>query len=230
MKTFSQYASTICQEESDYYSAIALLSGKQDLNENFLAKLTAGVRSKLEFIKTLASNAQADLQSIVELFKDSRVFKFFNSIRFDLAKLFNLIKVGFSSYVQIQKVIAEYVANTKVGQWTKQALDGLDAFLQKHPMIKRIGGVAVAGILLYIWLNMSFTGDFNYDFDFTDILRAVSGSFSLAQLFAGPEGVRMLLLFATGVIGLSFPWPGPTHVKFAIALINGIKTLVKNRR
>jgi hypothetical protein len=75
---------------------------------------------------------------------------------------------------------------------------------------------------------MSFTGDFNYDFNFSDILAAVNGKYSLTALFAGTEGTRMLLLFATGIIGLSFPWPGPTHVKFVAALINGLRKLLKN--
>jgi hypothetical protein len=74
---------------------------------------------------------------------------------------------------------------------------------------------------------MSFTGDFAYDFDFSDILLAVGGKYSLGTIFGGPEGTRMLMLFATGVIGLSFPWPGPTHVKFAAALINGLRKLAK---
>ena len=84
-------------------------------------------------------------------------------------------------------------------------------------------------MLLYIWLNMAFTGDFNYDFDFADLISALSGKFSLAQLFAGQDGIRMLLLFATGMIGLSFPWPGATSAKFVIALINGLRKVIGMR-
>jgi hypothetical protein len=74
--------------------------------------------------------------------------------------------------------------------------------------------------------KMSTTGDFNYDFDFTDILNAVAGKFTLSTLFAGTDGTRMLILFATGVIGLSFPWPGPNSAKMVVSLLNGLRKLL----
>jgi hypothetical protein len=227
MKSYIEYNRDSLQEEADYYSALQIIESGYSLNEGILDRLTSGVKSKLDFIKSIASYAQMKLEDIVTLFKDSRVFKFFNAIRFNLANLWKFVKSGLDAYTKIQKAIAEYISKTKVGKWTTEALAGLDKFLQSHPVVGRIGGVAVAGMLLYIWMNMSFTGDFSYDFDFADILAAIGGKYSLATLFGGADGTRMLLLFATGMIGLTFPWPGPTHVKFVVALINGLRKLVK---
>ena len=227
MKSYAEFTQHDLQERADYYSALEIIESGQALTEGILDRLTAGVKSKLDFIKSIASYAQMKLEDIVSMFKDSRVFKFFSSIRFNLATLWKYIKTGLDAYTKIQKVIAEYIASTKIAKWTTQALAGLDRYLQSHPKIRAIGGVAVAGMLLYIWLNMSFTGDINYDFDFSDILAAVGGKYSLATLFGGTDGTRMLLLFATGVIGLSFPWPGPTHAKFVVAVINGLRKLIK---
>jgi hypothetical protein len=228
MKSFVEYNACSIQEEHDYYEALSLLE-TAELTENVLNDLTSGVRAKLDFIKTLASTAGANLQDTLTLFKDSRVFKFFSALRFNLANLWKSIKAGFAAYAQIQRAIAEYVSKTKIGRWTEEALRDLDVWLQKHPVIKRIGGFAVAGLLLYIWLNMSFTGDLSYDFDSSDILAALSGNFALSTLFAGTEGTRMLLLFVTGVIGLSFPWPGPTSGKLALSVLNGLRKMVKTR-
>lgn len=228
MKSFVEYNSYSLQEEHDYYEALSLLE-TSELSESILRGLTSGVRAKLDFIKTLASNAGANLQDTLALFKDSRVFKFFSALRFNLANLWKSIKAGFAAYAQIQRAIAEYVSKTKIGRWTEEALRDLDSWLQKHPTVKRIGGFAVAGMLLYIWLNMSFTGDLSYDFDSSDILGALSGNFALSTLFAGTEGTRMLLLFVTGVVGLSFPWPGPTSAKLAISVLNGLRKMVKSR-
>ena len=228
MKSFIDYSADSIQEEHDYHEALSLLE-TSELNENILSGLTSGVRAKLDFIKTLASTAGANLQDTLALFKDSRVFKFFSALRFNLANLWKSIKAGFAAYSQIQRAIAEYVSKTKIGRWTEEALRDLDSWLQQHPRLKRIGGFAVAGMLLYIWLNMSFTGDFQYDFDSSDILAALSGNFALSTLFAGTEGTRMLLLFVTGVIGLSFPWPGPTSAKLAVSLLNGLKKLIHSR-
>ena len=228
MKSFVEYSTVSIQEEHDYYEALTILE-TAELNENILSGLTSGVRAKLDFIKTLASAAGANLQDTLKLFKDSRVFKFFSALRFNLANLWKSIKAGFAAYSQIQRAVAEYISKTKIGRWTEEALRDLDAWLQKHPTIKRIGGFAVAGMLLYIWLNMSFTGDFKYDFDSSDILAALSGNFALSTLFAGTEGTRLLLLFVIGVFGLSFPWPGPTSAKLAISVLNGLRKLVKSR-
>jgi len=227
MKSYLEFTEQSIQEERDYYSALSIIEYGYALNEGILDRLSAGVKSKLDFIKSLADYAAIKLEDIVSLFKDSRVFKFFNAIKFNLAILWKYIKAGFSAYIDLQKAIAEYVASTKVVKWTTSALHDLDKFLQNHPKLRRIGGFAVAGLLIYIWLNMSFTGDFAYDFDFSDILLAVGGKYSLGTLFGGPEGTRMLMLFATGVIGLSFPWPGPTHIQFVGALINGLRKLAQ---
>jgi hypothetical protein len=74
---------------------------------------------------------------------------------------------------------------------------------------------------------MTFTGDFEYDFNLVDVLAALGGKFSLSQIFAGKDGMKLLLLFATGVIGLSFPWPGPTSVKFLTAVVKSIAQWAK---
>jgi hypothetical protein len=228
MISYKEFVKSSQQEQLDYYAALQIIESGHALNEGILDRLSAGIRSKLNFVKSIAEYAQMKLEDVVTLFKDTRVFKFFSSIKFNLATFWKYIKTGLDGYTKIQKAIAEYVSKTKVGKWTASALDGLDKFLKAHPIVGRLGGIAVAGILLYIWLNMSFTGDFNYDFNFSDILAAVNGKYSLTALFAGTEGTRMLLLFATGIIGLSFPWPGPTHVKFVVALINGLRKLLKN--
>jgi hypothetical protein len=228
MKSFNQYTVDLIQEESDYYYALTLFE-TNTLDEGVLSALTSGVRSKLQFIQTLASSAKANVDDVLKMFKDSRVFKFFSSIRFDLNSLWKSVKTGYAVYGQIQRAIAEYISKSKIGQWTEEALHDLDNWLQNHPKLRRVGGFAVAGLLLYIWLNMSFTGDFRYDFDFSDVLSALSGSYSLPTLFAGTDGTRLLLLFVTGIIGLSFPWPGPTSAKFVVALLNGLRKLIHTR-
>jgi hypothetical protein len=76
---------------------------------------------------------------------------------------------------------------------------------------------------------MTFTGDFEYDFNLVDVIAALSGKFTLSQIFAGKDGMKLLLLFATGVIGLSFPWPGPTSVKFLTATVQSVAKWAKTR-
>ena len=178
------------------------------------------------FIKELAQSVSIKFMDLVKLFLDKTVFKFFAKIKFSMEWLFKLVKKGFKAYKDVIKAIGDYIASTKVGKWTEEKLKDLDAFLAKHPKTKRIAGMAVAGILIYIWLNMTFTGNADYDFDMGDMIRALGGGFTLSTLFAGPEGMALLTLFATGMIGLSFPWPGPQHFQFIGAVLYGSAKIV----
>jgi hypothetical protein len=52
---------------------------------------------------------------------------------------------------------------------------------------------------------MSFIGDLEYDMNISSIMAALAGSYSLVELFASPEGMLMMSLFAVGGF-ISFPW------------------------
>ena len=217
-------------EYNEYNEAIRILESKDYLNEGFMDNLTSGITKKIEFIKQVANTSKAKLEDILILFKDKKVFKFFKTIAFSFTKLFGMLKNGYKGYIKLQKVISEYVASQKVVKWTKDKLDELDIFLQKHPTLKAISGIVVSGILLYIWLNMSFGGDLAFDMNFDDILLALGGKFTLSELFAGEDGIRMLLLFATGtMMGLSFPWPGATSVQLVSGVIFSLSKFVKSK-
>lgn len=201
---------------------------KLDCDASLINELV--IPSKLKsiwtFIKDLKEKVSVKLVDLVKLFLDKVVFKFFAKIKFSISYLFKLVKKGFKAYKDIIKAIGEYVASTKVGKWTEDKLKALDDFLAKHPRTKKIAGIVVAGLLIYIWLNMTFTGNADYDFDMTDMIIALGGGFTLSTLFAGPEGMALLMLFATGVMGLSFPWPGPQSIQFIGAVLYGSAKLV----
>lgn len=178
------------------------------------------------FLVELKDIVKVKIMDLAKLFLNKVVFKFFAKIKFSMNYLFKIVKKGFKAYKEVIKAIGDYISKTKVGRWTEDKLKDLDAFLAKHPKTKRIAGMAVAGILIYIWLNMTFTGNADYDFDMGDMILALGGGFTLSTLFAGPEGMALLTLFATGVIGLSFPWPGPQHFQFIGAILYGSAKLV----
>jgi hypothetical protein len=212
------------------YDEFVSFVNRYKLNEQYHVVNEIVIPSRLKkiwgFIKKLGERVSLKMVDLVKLFLNKTVFKFFSKIKFSMDWLFKLVKKGFKAYKDVIKAIGEYLASTKIGKWTEDKLKDLDAFLAKHPKTKRIAGMAVAGILIYIWLNMTFTGNADYDFDMTDMILALGGGFTLSTLFAGPEGMALLTLFATGVIGLSFPWPGPQHFQFIGAVLYGSAKLV----
>jgi len=180
------------KEYNEYVQAIDYASNPEYINEG----LNESIKSKIEFIKSLAVILKSSVQDLIGFFKNKVIFKIFKAIKFSLGYLFKMLKDGYKAYQELQKVISQYVNSTKVVKFTEEQLKKLDAFLMKHPKIKRLSGFAVSGILIYIWLNMSFTGDLLDDFDLSNVLLALQGKFTLTMIFAGPEGTKMLMLFA----------------------------------
>ena len=104
----------------------------------------------------------------------------------------------------------------------------VDELLDKYPLLKKITGPMVAGLLLLVWLNISFIGDFNYDFDISDMFAAFVGNFNLNDLFVSPEGLAMLSFVATNLLSggvLSVTWLGATKLNLAMAVVY---TVLKN--
>lgn len=178
---------------------------------DLMSKVSGAIRKKIDFIKELASTTGNQLKDLLVMFKNSKVFELFKVIGFSIKKLGAMLKKGIQAYNSIQDVLAEKIHAMGGVQYIKKNLHKLDDFFNEHPVLKKIGGLAVAGLLLYIWLNMSFTPDLEYSMDFKDIIMTLSGNFSLAELFASPSGITMLIYLATGiVVGVSMPWPGGT--------------------
>jgi len=215
------------KEYNEYIVAIDYASNPEEyINE----ELNESIKSKIEFIKSFASILKSNVSDLIDFFKNKILFKIFKAIKFSLGYLFKMLKDGYKAYQELQKVISKYASDTKVVKFTEEQLKKLDDFLMKHPKIKRFSGFAVSGILIYTWLNMSFTGDLFDDFDLSNVLLALQGKFTLTMIFAGPEGTKMLILFATGaLLGISFPWPGPSSIKLASAFLYSISKTFKIR-
>jgi hypothetical protein len=186
--------------------------------------LVAGIT--MDFVKDLAAALKTSWGSVVELLKNSKIIKFFSAIGWSFKYLYDLMKKGYRTYKELRKVFGEYVANTKVGHWTNEELKKLDEYLQNHPTTRRLSGLALGGLLLYLWFYMADIGDPEWDFDMSDIFDALSGRYSFSGVFGGADGVILLVTLLTGSM-ISFPWFAPNSVLFIAAVIN---TVIKKLR
>lgn len=220
---FSEYL--IESDWAEYENTLSqLIEGYEQtgvLNEGLIDKLTSKMKNGIDFIKQFASIVGGKLLDMLKLFKDKVLFSFFNKIKWSISELSKIVKKGYKLWKDLHNVIAEYVASNKVVKWTNDKLTELDAFLDKHPVIKKVGTLVVVGFLIYQWTQMiSFTGDIEFDFDQSVLFSAIAGNFSLAELFATADGIKMLLFIATGVLtGITFPWPGNAWVLFALSIV-----------
>ena len=160
--------------------------------------------------------------------KQKDFFKIFKAFGFNIKlmlksmnSLSELIRKGLMS------VFAK-LAKTKTIQKIRKGLIKVDDLVQQHPILATVTGVGVAGLLLYIWLNMTFIGNLDYDFDFSDMASALKGDFSLADLFTSDSGLMMVALFGSGAMfGLSVPWLGKTAYNLITAIFY---TLFKKKK
>ncbi len=94
----------------------------------------------------------------------------------------------------------------------------VDEFLKKYPMIKKMGAPLIAGAMIYQWMNMSFSGDLDDDFDITHIADALKGDYSVESFLGSPNGMKAMAQLALGIStgGLaSFPWFSSMNITFA---------------
>lgn len=211
-----------------------------DLNivENTL--LTEGVADTLKgvpknimgFVKPLKQYfPDVSIKETMKAFKNTKVFGMLKYFGFSLKKMMSAINKGLQLVDKgLLKVIGQ-LHKTKTFQKIRKGIVKLDDVIDKHPILNRVTGVAVAGILVLIWLNMSFSGHFDGDMDLSSVFLALKGDFSLDDIFGSEAGNKMLLLLSTGLTtagGLSFPWLIKSSANLAMALMYTFYKLSKS--
>jgi hypothetical protein len=81
---------------------------------------------------------------------------------------------------------------------------------------------------VFIWFNEAFIGDPEYDFDVSEIVDAIAGRFSFADIFGGPDGATRLITLTVGT-AVSFPWPGPSSAYFVASIVVMLAHKLKTR-
>jgi len=229
--TFEEYLQldTINENEYKEYLKVTTLLEKtlnKQLDEDLADLLPPIQRAQYDFIQAIAIQSNLGVKETIKLFKDSRVYAFFKKIGWSLQKLFDFVKKGFDAYLKVQHVIAAYVAKTGITKWTDKELKKLQEYLNEHPTLKRLGGVFVAGLLLFLWLEGTH---FIHpeDFDFSEIMEALDGNYDLHHLLGGGHGIRLLAIFVTALTGVGFHYHSPKAINFIVAVLYSLQKTLK---
>jgi len=178
------------------------------------------IKDKFNFIKDMAIQTGFKIKDLFKLFLNKSIFKLFTLLGWSITYLVDLLKKGLDAYKHLQDVIAEFVHKNKIIQWGAEQLKALDEFLAKHPKTKKLVGVAVAGLLLYIFFAGASTGHLGEDFDLSLVFMAFKGHVTLYEVFGTPSGTKLLMLFATGsLMGLGVTYPLANVPKLIVAVI-----------
>jgi len=190
------------------------------------------------FLKDWAKKAKQPLSKVRKTMMNKNTFSIAKLNDFSVDKVLENAKKGFQAYQKILNYVpdkvAKKLAKTKLGQKKEKGLKKLDDFLQKHPKLKRVMGVAAAAGVTYAWTKMSFIGDPEYDLDLSDaVTAAAAGDFKMADLFSGEMGTKFLVLTAVGATtGLTAPY---TKIlgnvgTMAAGVTFGVMRAIKKRR
>lgn len=172
-----------------------------------------------EWFDKLAEEVDATVAELVTLFRNRDLYSLLKAFRFSLQKIYKAV-TAFTKLVPGGIIrLMRQLEQTGVVKQLKEGAITIDQVLERHPLLKRLSGPALAGLLIYIWLNMSFVGDLEYDMDISTIIDAFTGHFSVHDLFLTDQGMAMLALFGIGAFtGIGVVWLGSSVFNLLIAL------------
>lgn len=171
---------------------------------------------KDEIIK-IATDFKLSIIDIIKAFKQRDIYALLRALQFKISTILRALDQFNYFWIRGLKSAFEEISKNKYFQKIRSGVMKLDDVLDKYPIIKKVGGPAVAGLLLYVWLNSSFTGKMDIDMNISQILSALRGSYSLADVLASPDGMMMITLFATGGL-ISATWLSSSTSNLLLAL------------
>lgn len=227
----------------EYCAALAHMMG-QELSFSLPGPLMKWIEEAKDLFKQIADEIGASVMDLIAMFRHKDIFMLMKGVGFSLAKIMKALAKLPSLITKGLLAVMHTIIASGILDKLKSGAMTVDALLNKYPILKMLVGPALAGLLLYMWLNMSFIGDFSYDFDMGTIIDAFKGAFTLHDLFLTPEGLAMLALFAVGSFtGLSVAWLGENTLNLLIALlytgavrlhksgvVNALKSMVQKKR
>lgn len=199
------------------------------LNENLLDNIK-GVRGKIGKILLMVKGELASImketnlsiQDIIKAFKNKDVFGILKHFGFSIVNIMKAVQKG---AMLVQRGYAKLFKELLKNGYIKKIQNGtmkIDDLLDKYPLLKKLTAPMIVGLLILIWLNISFISNLEYDMDITSMFNALKGSYSITDILASPEGLAALLLVITNIASggvLSVSWLGNTTANFTMAII-----------
>ncbi len=182
-----------------------------------------------EKVKTVYNKLRKDVRLLskeIKISKESVILALINPTIFNIVKAFNYsLRTILSLFGELSDLIKaglfdilKDISESSGVQAINKGLINFDKFTEKYPILKRVNGPILAILIIFVWLNMTFIGNFKYDLNLKLIYQSIKGSLTLGDFFSRVEGKAILVLFGTGAF-VSFPWLGSTVMNITLALI-----------
>jgi hypothetical protein len=171
-----------------------------------------------DFVRDIAKNIGCKVKELFKLFKDKYVFAFFHNLGWNYESFLKIISAATSIFSAIFNPIGTAInlffpdlvakgmsklSDLKGVKNLKERIKKFTDWIKKNKRILIISSIAFAGLYLIIWTFMANTGNIAYDFDISDLLNALTGKLTFIDWISSEDGIKQLILFALGIVGLS---------------------------
>lgn len=175
-------------------------------------------------VNNLVKDIGVERDNLVKAIKEKSVFRAVKAVGMGAGKI---ALDGMKAVDAAVNFGADKVAATKAVQGLQKGLIKVDEFLDQYPKLKTASGVALAGFLTYQWLQMSFSGNLDSDYDLSSIPEAIAGNIGFTDVLATPAGVKGMGLLAAGLAtgGMTALWAGGRRGLMMAAAYTGAKKL-----
>lgn len=223
----------------DVDSACQIVFGDGDSGEltESLSSIKSEIINLFNVIKNDLGFAWEDLkmsvQDIAKAFKAKSVFEALKYFSFSINDILNAIHDITSIPSDLLIRLFSDLRKVESIKNLDERSQRIDEILSRNPVVNLITGPVVAGLLLLIWLNMTFTGNLKYDMHIASWFKALKGDFSIHDLFVSSRGMSMLSFLALGLASggvISVAWLGSSVYNLALAITYVIVVNAKIKR
>ena len=178
-------------------------------------------------VKSVADSVKLDVATVTKAFKEPSVYNTVKALGGSISAASQTVQGAMRGIGKTLDVGGALITDTPGFKQLEKGLIKADEVLSKYPVLKRLPGAAVAGIAAYQWLNMSFSGDIESDYDVSLIWDGLAGKVGFADLINTPDGVKSMGLLGAGLAtggGLPIWMSGAVGLGLALTY-SGLKKL-----
>lgn len=155
----------------------------------------------------ISKNFKLGVDVLVKAFKDRHIYNTLKAFGFNFILILKSLRAITGLLSGGLRAVMNEIVDTKLFQEIKNGTVKIDDLLETHPILKRLVGVPLAGLIFYISLHIPCIGDFHFDFDFQDIFDALKGTYKVTDIFANADALINVALLLTGTwVSMNFPW------------------------
>ena len=172
---------------------------KSGEDESDKIKLKNVAEKLKKHIEDIGNDLKVSKDQVVEAFKQPSVYNTIKHFGFSLKSMAKATQKTIATLNVGLKGVFEEISKTNSLKKLKSGAIKVDEFLDKHKTLKKITGAAVGGFMIYQWLNMSFSGDIDDDYDLSNLKGALDGTYGMKDLLGTPNGLKGLAQLGVGL-------------------------------